>query len=86
VNVTDGIDYSLAMFRITVINVNDPPVPIVTYYHGVYAYDGSPIDLTLRVAGTKYQSVTVTVYKDNQIVVEETITREPGVQKSRKYL
>jgi len=68
--VIDG-DGGYAKFPIEITVLNRPPVPYIDAYRLV--------NVTLRVAGKKGNSVTMTLLEDNISVGQTTVTRQSGV-------
>ncbi|MDI6916192.1 MAG: PKD domain-containing protein, partial [Thermoplasmatales archaeon] len=61
-----------------VSNVNVPPVADFVYYEGIQVADNDTVNVTLRVSGTKYKTVNMTISNDNGVLGNVSITREPG--------
>ena len=76
--VTDGklsVNHSWTLW---VSNVNVPPVAGFVYYEGIDVADNETVNIALRVAGTKYKTVNMTISDDNGVVGNVSITREAG--------
>lgn len=61
-----------------VADVNQPPVAIAKYYSETGTIEGNisfPIDISLRVSGTKQNSVTISLLEDEGVVVEIDVTK-----------
>ena len=75
---TSGYDLSNSAFTID-STVNVPPIADFVYYEGIHVADNDTVNVTLRVSGTKYKTVNMTIISDdNSVVSSVSITREAG--------
>ena len=54
VKADDGDMSSTVSFILTVINLNNPPIPGVLFQTGMYVYNGEPFNITVSGTGTNY--------------------------------
>lgn len=67
-----GIDNET--FSLTVINVDDPPIPVIKWRYGA-----DYVNITLRVAGQIGSSVSLIVEESETPIEEVTVERESGI-------
>jgi len=70
-------------FVVEVEDVNNPPVPGVSYHVGIEAYDGEVLEMTISAGGESYERVEAALVKiavtgARQVVEAQTIIRLPG--------
>jgi len=81
----DGIDYSVSWsstWNFTTISAV-PPVANFTHYQGIDVIHCNNITITIRVAGTRWNAVNMTVYADNTTAGFVSLTRYTGAPTSK---